>query len=75
VNFAEPSRPGSDFWPGQYQKTYVFARKTYDDVLDALREGRVFTSTMELEPSMDPPGEDPWSDLWVYSNPIFLEIR
>lgn len=193
VNFAEPSRPGSDFWPGQYQKTYVLARKTYDDVLDGLREGRVFavagdlvselnvtasgegssagaggtlpvrprtdvtvtirfrdpvgpnpggsdpsvqrvdliagdvrgaladrhhdkndttkvvgrftardwkvqgdaftitttiprlersvylrvrgTSTMEMEPAMDPPGENPWTDLWFYSNPIFLEVR
>lgn len=193
VNFTEVSRPGSDFWPGQYQKTYVLAHKTYDDVLDGLREGRVFavagdlvselnvtasgggssadtggtlsvrprtdvtvtirfsdpvqpnaggsdptvqridliagevrgpladrnhdkndttkvvdrftardwkvegdvftitttvprlersiylrvrgTSTMEMEPTMDPPGENPWTDLWVYSNPIFVDVR
>lgn len=30
------------------------------------------TSTTELEPEPDPPGEDPWSDLWFYSNPIFV---
>ena len=193
VNFMEPARPGSDFWPGQYQKTYVLAHKTYDDVLDGLREGRVFavagdlvselgvtasgggstahtggtlpvrertdvtvtirfrdpvhpngggsdpsvqridlivgdvrgaladrnhdkndttkvvgrftardwrvkgdeftiattiprlersiylrvrgTSTTEMEPAMDPPGENPWTDLWMYSNPIFVDVR
>ena len=33
------------------------------------------TNTAELEPDSDPRGEDPWSDLWFYSNPIFLRIR
>ena len=192
VNYAEPGKPGSDFWPGQYQKTYVQARPAYDDVIDALRSGRIFavsgdliseldvaaaqgprtagvgatleadqgsdvtitirfrdpetrnahgdnprvervdlivgslegpaadreadrtastkvlgrfgrdawqrtgdvavittklpvgdrgmyvrvrgTSTADLEPAMDPPGEDPWSDLWFYSNPVFVEV-
>jgi hypothetical protein len=187
---------GSDFWPGEYSKTYVFAERTYDDILDGLRNGRVFvttgdliselyvtaesadaspatasvggtlvlprsgdvtvtirlrvsqspnprgdlpqlarvdlilgeitgpvtdraqdtnpttrivrrftvedwaedgeyrtmttrlvdvhhssyvrvrgTNTAELEPAPDPPGEDPWTDLWFYSNPIFIEMR
>ncbi|HEX5831119.1 MAG TPA: hypothetical protein VFY16_09070, partial [Gemmatimonadaceae bacterium] len=187
---------GSDFWPGEYSKTYVFAARTYDDILDGLRGGRVFvttgdlvselwvtaevegsratrasigerltvpagsnvritirfrdpealnhrgerpdvarvdlivgevtgpatdrgrdtnpttrvvrrftanewtrdgeyrtmsftlpdvhhasyvrvrgTSTNELEPAPDPLGEDPWRDLWFYSNPIFVEVR
>lgn len=184
---------GSDFWPGEYSKTYVFAEKTYDDILSGIRSGRVFvttgdlvselyvraeagaeaasiggtlpvsgradvtvtirlrdpeganhhgdnpevnrvdlivgeitgpvadrsqdtnpttrvverftaddwtregeylrmthtlqevhhssyirvrgTNTGEQEPEPDPPGEDPWSDLWFYSNPIFVEIR
>ncbi|MBT3426649.1 MAG: phosphoesterase [Gammaproteobacteria bacterium] len=26
----------------------------------------------EFEPSQDRPGEDPWSDLWFYTNPVFL---
>ena len=30
------------------------------------------TSTAELEPAPDPSGEDPWADLWFYSNPIFV---
>jgi len=33
------------------------------------------TNGEEMEPEPDPPGEDPWSDLWFYSNPIFLSIR
>jgi len=186
---------GSDFWPGEYSKTYVKAAHTYDDILDGLRNGRVFvtlgdlvsevevtataantrqvaeiggtlqvaagsdvtviirvrdpagknfgsrtpsvsridliqgdltgpatspdndrnpttrvvqrfdhtqwaregerlsmvyvlrnvrqsgyvrvrgTSGAELEPQPDKPGEDPWSDLWFYANPIFLSVR
>jgi hypothetical protein len=27
----------------------------------------------ELEPAADPAGEDLWSDLWFYSNPLFVE--
>ena len=33
------------------------------------------TSTQDLEPPMDTRGESPWSDLWFYSNPIFIERR
>jgi len=33
------------------------------------------TNGEELEPEPDPPGEDPWSDLWFYSNPVFLNIQ
>ena len=193
ANFADPRKPGSDFWPGQYQKTYVLARRNYDDILDGLRSGRIFvvsgnlirelsltasaaghtsnmgetltiskgadvqvkigfrmpksanangdkpvvnhldlivgdvrgpledrnrdynettrvltrfrekdwrcdgnicemsatlprldrniyfrvrgTGTTDLEPPMDTKGENPWKDLWFYSNPIFIEVR
>jgi len=28
-----------------------------------------------LEPRMDPAGGvDPWSDLWTYSNPVFVDV-
>jgi hypothetical protein len=160
VSYTEPTRRGSDFWPGEFHKTYVHARKTYDDVLDGLRNGRVFAvagdlvtaldieaasgqrrarigetleaaagSTVTLtirfrdpdtlnpagenprvtrvdviagdeieavatipavrrnmyvrvrgtnggdaEPQMDVPGENPWSDLWFYANPIFITV-
>ncbi len=33
------------------------------------------TNTAQLEPEPDPDGDDPWSDLWFYSNPIFLEAE
>lgn len=28
----------------------------------------------ELEPIADTKGENPWSDLWFYSNPVFIEV-
>jgi hypothetical protein len=193
ANFADVTRSGSDFWPGQFHKTYVMARRSADDILDGLRAGRMFvvagdlvseldvqasaadaaaavgetlrvkpsdvvrltvtfrdpegpnahgdhpsvnridvivgeftgpasdrngdrndttrvvarftpddwssegdvhlistivprlekggyirvrgTNTTDAEPSMDSPGENPWADLWFYSNPIFVEVR
>jgi hypothetical protein len=33
------------------------------------------TNTEQLEPDPDPLGEDPWTDLWFYSNPIFVEVE
>lgn len=30
-------------------------------------------STSETTPLADVPGEDPWQDLWFYSNPVFIE--
>jgi hypothetical protein len=32
------------------------------------------TNGDELEPTQDLLGEDPWSDLWFYSNPIFIKV-
>jgi hypothetical protein len=52
-NYADPLRPGSDFWPGQYQKTYVKARKTYDDIIDGLRQGRIFVVAGDLVSELD----------------------
>ena len=28
----------------------------------------------ELEPQPDEKGENPWSDLWFYSNPVFIQV-
>lgn len=193
THYTESARRGSDFWPGEFQKTYVLARKSHDDILDGLREGRIFvvsgdlitrldveastggwhagiggrlqvptgadvevtirfrdptginhrgdsprvarvdliagevrgpaadrhldrngtarvlhrfdasrwlrhgdehtitvtlkgvvtstyirvrgTSTAELEPAVDPVGENPWADLWFYSNPVFIDVK
>jgi hypothetical protein len=32
------------------------------------------TNTDVTAPVMDPPGIDPWGDLWFYSNPIFVRV-
>jgi hypothetical protein len=39
---------GSDFWPGEYSKTYVLARASHDSILAAIRAGRVFVTTGDL---------------------------
>jgi hypothetical protein len=53
ANYAEAATPGSDFWPGQFHKSYVLARPTYDDVLDGLRAGRIFTVAGDLITELD----------------------
>lgn len=44
---------GSDFWPGEYSKTYVHAAWDYADVLDALRRGRIFVTLGDLVDRLD----------------------
>lgn len=39
---------GNDFWPGEYSKTYVLARRDYVDIMEGLREGRIFVTTGDL---------------------------
>lgn len=39
---------GSDFWPGEYSKTYVYAQKNHDDIIDGIRNGRVFVTLGDL---------------------------
>ena len=48
AHYADAARPGSDFWPGEYQKTYVHAVRNYHGVLDALRSGRIFAVAGDL---------------------------
>jgi hypothetical protein len=33
------------------------------------------TNTDEFEPEQDPPAENPWKDLWFYSNPVFITAK
>ena len=44
---------GSDFWPGEYSKTYVHATADYADILDGLRNGRIFVTTGDLIDRLD----------------------
>jgi hypothetical protein len=53
VHYTEPTRRGSDFWPGQFHKTYVKAARAYDDILDGLRAGRVFVVAGDLVTELD----------------------
>jgi hypothetical protein len=39
---------GSDFWPGEYSKTYVWAEKTHAGILEGLRQGHIFVTTGDL---------------------------
>lgn len=47
-NFRDSEKPGNDFWPGQYHKTYVRAAHSYEDILDGLRLGRIFAVSGDL---------------------------
>ena len=47
------TRGGSDFWPGEYSKTYVLASQDYGDVMDGLRKGRIWVTTGDLIAGLD----------------------
>lgn len=44
---------GSDFWPGEYSKTYVLAEPDPDSILAAMRAGRIFVTTGDLVSRVD----------------------
>lgn len=44
---------GSDFWPGEYSKTYVLARRDHADIMDGLRHGRIFVTTGDFVSAVD----------------------
>ncbi len=52
-HYTDSSDPGSDFWPGQYQKTYVHAPRSYQGILDGLRSGRMFGVAGDLITGLD----------------------
>jgi len=63
----------SDEWvkEGEYVSlTYTLENVTKDSYI-RIRG----TNTLELEPEPDVRGEDPWQDLWFYSNPVFIEVK
>jgi hypothetical protein len=39
---------GSDFWPGEFSKTYVWSQNNYDSVMTGIRSGNVFVTTGDL---------------------------
>ncbi|MCB2049849.1 MAG: phosphoesterase [Novosphingobium sp.] len=42
------SEGGMDYWPGEYSKTYVHARKAPQEILEAIRAGKAFVTTGDL---------------------------
>ena len=50
-------------------------RYTLTNVTDDMYVRVRGTNTSQLEPARDPRGENPWTDLWFYSNPIFLDVK
>jgi len=61
----------------EWKRDGAYRVMTYrlDDIVDDAYLRVRGTNGVESEPLPDPPGEDPWSDLWFYSNPIFLTVR
>ena len=54
VSYTEPTRRGSDFWPGEFHKTYVHARKTVRRLLwMACATVRVFAVAGDLVTALD----------------------
>ena len=71
------TRVEARFYEGDWESDVDFREITYllEDI-DANSYIRIRgTNGQELEPEIDPAGEDPWSDLWFYSNPIFIEVE
>lgn len=68
----EVKRIGADEWKREGQ----WLSMSWE--LPAPRQGGFLrvrgTSTSETAPLADVPGEDPWQDLWFYSNPVFIEV-
>ena len=54
---------------------FIAITERLDDVTESLYLRVRGTNTTELEPAEDTRGEDPWTDLWFYSNPIFVEAN
>jgi len=44
---------GIDLWPGEYSKTYVYAQKNHESILENLRAGRMFVTTGDLIDALD----------------------
>jgi hypothetical protein len=53
AHYSDQAKPGSDFWPGEFQKTYVHAQRSYQGVLDGLRSGRIFAVAGDLINELD----------------------
>ena len=65
------------YYPGDWSTDQTGAIVLASELVDVRRDSYVRirgTNTDQLEPAEDIPGEDPWEDLWFYSNPIFIDV-
>ena len=65
------------FLPDSWQREGEYSVVTYE-MTNVRNDGYVRvrgTNGAELEPETDALGEDPWTDLWFYSNPIFISVE
>ena len=71
----EPQTVVKRFGPGDWKSEGQWRSMSWE--LPAPRQGGFVrargTNTSEISPLADIPGEDPWQDLWFYSNPVFIE--
>ncbi|WP_440877320.1 phosphoesterase [Thalassotalea sp. PLHSN55] len=59
----------------QQNKTYQLVSYTLNNVQQDSYIRVRGTNTDQLEPEVDSKGENPWSDLWFYSNPVFIKVK
>ena len=67
------ARFGAEDW--KKEGDYRVIRTTIENVDHDMYIRVRGTNTSDLEPLTDPRGEDPWSDLWFYSNPVFVGLQ
>lgn len=59
---------------GERNGNVLTFRYSFTDVKDSFYVRIRGTNTEVLEPRLDPPGINPWTDLWFYSNPILIRV-
>jgi hypothetical protein len=59
---------------GEQRESRVTFRHRFADVRGSFYVRLRGTNTDVVAPQMDPPGIDPWADLWFYSNPILVRV-
>ena len=76
INSNSSTRVLQRFTAKDWQKTgeFLTMRKTLT-ISESIYLRVRGTNTNELEPTEDPGGENPWDDLWFYTNPVFVTAR
>jgi hypothetical protein len=76
INSNSSTRVLQRFTAKDWQKTgeFLTMRKTLT-ISESMYLRVRGTNTKELEPTEDAAGENPWDDLWFYTNPVFVTAR